>query len=420
MCRIATALRIVGCAAALLTASMLVAAAADTERLLYSFNGTTLGGPYGMIADASGNLYGVTSPTTGQKYGGVFRLNKGPAGHWNLTTIYAFRGASDGESPVGLVFDSAGNLYGTTAYKGGERNCSCGTVFELTPTTSGPWKETTLYSFKGGDDGAMPFAGLARDSAGNLYGTTSTGGQYNTGTVFEISPITGGGWSESILYEFRGGSDGIFPEDPLTLDQDGNIYGVTRIGGGLGSCLEAYGCGTVFELTLSSGVWTESVPYTFTGVGDGGVPIGGLVLDQHGDLYGEANRGGDLSVCGGTGCGVVFELHQSSGSWTEDTLHSFQDVGDGAYPEGGLTINKIGILYGVTIDGGSASCGCGTVFEVYNRNEGWAENTLYQFAGGSDGAQPDFAPVLDKLGDLYGTTANGGTGNAGTAFKLIP
>jgi uncharacterized repeat protein (TIGR03803 family) len=160
--------KLFGCAMTFLFLTLLTAHAA-TEKVLYSFNGTTGAEPFGLTADALGNFYGASTATTAQKYGSVYRLSRGPAGHWNMTVLYVFKGLLDGKYPnAKLVVDSAGNLYGTTVYEGGVRDCSCGTVFELSPTASGPWKETTLYSFQGGNDGGEPFAGLTWDSAGNL------------------------------------------------------------------------------------------------------------------------------------------------------------------------------------------------------------------------------------------------------------
>ena len=329
-----------------------------------------------------------------------------------MSVLYEFKGANDGDGPnANLVLDSAGNLYGTTIYKGTVRNCSCGTVFELSPTSSGPWKETTLYSFKGGSDGGEPYAGVIFDSAGNLYGTTAEG------TVFELTPSSSAGWTEAVIYKFKGGSDGLASYAPLLLDQSGNLYGTTVYGGGQGSCYETYGCGVVFELTPDSGIWNETILYTFTGSGDGGAPTTGLAIDRYGDLYGETNTGGYSSLCGGTGCGTIFQLQPYQGSWVFAGLHGFQDLDDGAYPEGGLAVTKNGIVYGTTVYGGS-SCNCGAVFEVIATPQGWSEKTLYDFSG-NDGAQPD-GVILDKLGDLYGTTANGGTNNQGTVFKLFP
>ncbi len=400
---------------AALLLSLTAAHAADTERVLYSPNGVNVGQPFSLTADASGNLYGVGSATPTHPYGSIFRLAKGPAGHWNMSVLYEFKGANDGDGPNGnLVLDSQGNLYGTTIYKGAVHNCSCGTVFELSPTSSGPWKEITLYSFKGGSDGAEPFAGVIFDSTGNLYGTTFAG------TVFELSPNSGGGWTESVIYKFQGGSDGTSPEAPLIFDKGGNLYGETVSGGGEGTCVND-GCGTVFELTPGSGMWTEKVLYAFAGASDGGAPVGALSLDASGNIYGAASLGGELSACDGLGCGAVYELSPSStGLWTESVLYAFTGDTDGEYPQGALTRNRLGGLFGVTPAGGAA-CNCGTVFEVSPNSEGgWTKNILYAFAGGNDGSEPVGGLVLDKQGSLYGTTIQDGASNQGTVFRIIP
>ncbi len=396
-----------------------IGAGAQTEKTLYSFNGTTGAQPFGLAEDALGNFYGASTATTTQKYGSIYRLAKGPSGHWNMTVLYVFKGLRDGKYPnAKLVVDSAGNLYGTTAYEGGIRDCSCGTVFELSPTASGPWKETTLYSFQGGSDGAEPFAGPAWDSAGNLYGTTYAGGQADLGTVFELSPVSGGGWTENTIHSFQGGSDGLNPSDPVALDQSGNIYGTTETGGGQGSCGgTGDGCGVVFEVMPNSGSWSESILYTFNG--DLGVPTGGLAFDQYGDIYGVTNRGGYLSLCGGLGCGTVFQLYTYQGSWEMAFIYGFQDLTDGAFPYGGLAVSKMGeTVYGTATSGGTYSSG--TVFKVSNTNAGWTEETLYDFAGGTDGAYPYGNLILDTHGNLYGTTTAGGIDNQGTIFKLFP
>src|SRR5664279_5403051 len=193
---------------------------------------------------------------------------------------------TDGTFPqAGLIVDGAGNLYGTTSEGGTYISCSggCGTVFELTPNGSGGWTETVLHNFNSnGTDGANPYAGLIFDAAGNLYGTTTTGGTYYVGTVFELSPSQGGGWTEKVLYSFNyNGTDGNYPQASLTIDAAGNLYGTTWAGGPYG-----YGYGTVFELTpAAGGGWTETVLHNFVGT-DGAAPLAGLIFDAAGNLYG--------------------------------------------------------------------------------------------------------------------------------------
>ncbi len=408
---------------AALLLSLTTAYASDTERVLYSANGVNVATPFSLTVDASGNLYGVGGPTPAHEYGSIFRLSKGPAGHWNMTVLYEFRGAADGDGPNGnLVFDSAGNLYGTTIYKG-DHNCSCGTVFELSPTPSGPWKETTLYSFMNLGDGREPYAGVIFDLAGNLYGTTSVEGSgSDCGTVFELSPSSGGTWTETTIHTFQCGNDGFISYAPLVFDQKGNLYGTTADGGGKNTTnCPYYGCGAVFELTPNSGSWTEKVLYAFGDGNDGGYPEGPLVMDMAGNLYGTAAGGGNLSACGGHGCGAVFELSPSADDvWTESIPYAFTGGNDGQLPTSAMILTRAGSLFGVTEIGGP-TCDCGTVFEVSPNSEGgWTEKVLYAFAGGNDGSLAFGDLILDKQGSLYGTTYEGGTDNQGTVFKLIP
>lgn len=388
------------------------------ERVLYSYNGLTATQPYYALGlDTAGNLYEASLPGRTNPYGSIYRLAKGTSGRWSTTVLYNFRNAGDGGNPNGnLIFDSLGNLYGTTATGGGFSGCSCGTVFELTPTASGPWKETTLYSFKGGSDGSSPFSGLVLDARGNFYGTTYQGGS-GEGTVFELSPTSGGGWSETVLHAFQF-SDGSEPSlAPLILDQHGNLYGASPFGG-VGNCY--MGCGTVFELTPSSSGWNFTVLYSFTGASDGEAP-GGSVVMVGGNLYGVVQSGGDFSRCS-SGCGAVFELSPSSdGTWTKSMIYEFAASGDGATPIGSLVVNRAGHLFGVTEGAGQAPCNYGTAFELSpSSGGGWVESPLHSFCSGTDGASPSAGMVMDTKGNLYGPTYQGGTYNFGTIFKVTP
>jgi uncharacterized repeat protein (TIGR03803 family) len=334
--------------------------------------------------------------------------------------VHAFQGGSDGAAPGygGLITDGAGNSYGTTA--GGGSGCSdgeCGTVFKLTKNR----KETVLYAFKGGNDGADPFGELMLDSFGNLYGSTLYGGGctafgYGCGTVFKLTPDG----AETVLYAFQGGNDGYSPEGNVVMDQSGNLYGTTG-GGGTYNNACAEGCGTVYELQPNG---TKTAIYLFQGGADGAGPNGALIADSSGNLYGTTDAGGG---CSGYqfGCGTVFKLTQSG---QESILYSFQGGPDGLEPFAGVIMDGAGNLYGTTIDGGVASC-CGVVFEV--PAGGGSENVLYSFRGGSDGANPVAGVVRDAKGNFYGTTeVGGGSGNGckhvlfgdgcGTVFKLTP
>ena len=271
-----------------------------------------------------------------------------PAQAPTFTVLHAFTGLSDGGFPsASLVRDTAGNLYGTTDTRGTYGN---GVVFRL--GTSG--RETVLHSFTGGKDGADPEAGLVRDVAGNLYGTTRTGGAYGYGVVFKLD-TTG---KETVLHSFTGGADGANPNfgDPgLLRDVAGNLYGTTGAGGDLAcrfvsaalASLGFPGCGVVFKLDTTG---KETVLHRFTGGADGADPATGLVRDTAGNLYGNTFGGGDLACGGGSGCGVVFKLDTTG---KETVLHKFTGGKDGANPAGRLVRDSAGSLYGTTQSGGA-------------------------------------------------------------------
>jgi uncharacterized repeat protein (TIGR03803 family) len=317
--------------------------------------------------------------------------------------IYSFNGV-DGANPYNGVILKGGNLYGVT-YDGGAYGN--GTVFELTPS-GGVWTETVLYSFTGGSDGALPFADLTFDDAGNFYGTTLYGGTYGGGVVFELTPSQSG-WSEAVLHSFRTGPNLSSAGPSRVTFKGGKLYGTIRSEG-------AYGAGAVFELGQSKQGWSGKILYNFSGGSDGETPSGGLTFDVTGNLYGTTESGG-----AGSG-GVVFELTPSRGKWTETVLYSFQCCnGDGVVPSG-LKISKAGNLFGTTTQGGTGSCsgynGCGTVWELSHSNEGWTENVLYNFAGGSDGNWPNSDLLINRAG-IFGTTRGLVSGDT-TVFRLTP
>lgn len=327
------------------------------------------------------------------------------------TRIHEFNGGVD---PNGLVADSAGILYGTT---GSDGFYKAGTVFQARPSAYGVWTESTIYSFTGGSDGGAPEAALTLDAQGNLYGTTQFGGSgsCNCGTVFELSRSASGVWTETTLYSFAGGADGSNPRyTNLVFDAAGNLYGVTEFGG------TAHG-GTVFELSLQAGGgWTESVLYAFAGgASDGANPIGGLVFDTAGNLYGSAYSGGS-SQCGGGGCGGVFKLSpQAGGGWQEQMIYFFQSGDDGATPDSLLIIDPKGSLYGMTQFGGSE--GCGTVFKLSPATGGgWSKQTLHQFGGTGDACAPFLNMVRTNTGNFYGVAEAGGVTGNGAIFRITP
>ena len=342
------------------------------------------------------------------------------------TLLYSFKNnGTDGVDPeAGLIADAAGNLYGTTRF-GGTYNY--GTVFELSPKTGGGWAEKVLHSFNiDGVDGNVLAAGLVIDAAGNLYGTTQRGGAYAYGVVFELSPRKGGAWTEKILHSFGNGLDGEVPVAGLIMDAAGNLYGTTQYGGA--HAVAGVG-GTVFELRAKAGGgWIEKILYSFADNGrDGYEPVTGLTFDGAGNLYGTTIYGGTDRVHCNLGCGTVFELRPAaSGSWIESILHSFAGgSADGAGLFGGLVIDAAGNLYGTTYEGGTGACpfgavSCGTVFELTPAGSGnWTE-TMYSFDD-ADGFSPQASLILDSSGNLYGTTLYGGAySEAGTAFELTP
>jgi uncharacterized repeat protein (TIGR03803 family) len=330
-----------------------------------------------VIFDGAGNLYGTTVGGGANGGGTVFKLSPSSGGSWKESVLYSFcsiNSCVDGFYPQSsLVFDQTGNLYGTTVSGGSGSACNiydgCGTVFKLTPSAGGSWTESVLHSFcslaacADGRSEQNSFAGVTFDGAGNLYGTTADGGSSGPccGVVFELTPKADGSWKEEVLHSFTGGRDGAAPEDSLLFDGSGNLYGTAHEGGNLSQC-GGFGCGVVFELTPDSqGSWKEKVLHSFAGV-DGGVPFASLVFDKAGNLYGTTVLGGDLRLCGGSGCGVVFELTPNSkGGWNEKVLHAFYDH-PGAAPYAGVILDAAGNVYGTT--NGDNNTTFGSVFEI--------------------------------------------------------
>ena len=337
------------------------------------------------------------------------------------SVLYRFKGGSDGAIPAAsLIEDQAHNLYGTTVH-GGTSNL--GTVVEISPPGTA-WTETVLYSFAGGSDGANPFGNLVADKAGNLYGTTLVGGgsancpgtPAGCGIVFQLAPPAAQGdpWTETVLYSFAGLTDGANPDAGLIMDSTGNLYGTTLNGGGV-TCGTST-CGTVFELTppaTQGGPWTETVLHAFGKRSDGAHPTAGLAFGLRGALFGTTSGGNKNAQAG-----IVFKLKPPAtqgGSWTEGVLYRFTGGSDGANPNAALVVDKTGNLYGTTYGGGQSY---GVIFEIAFGT--WTESVLYSFTGGSDGAHPAAGLLKDKAGNLYGTTTFGGQNNNGSAFELTP
>ncbi len=314
----------------------------------------------------------------------------------------------------GVIFGPDGALYGATM-EGGSGNA--GVVFRLVPpfttcrSTRCDWTETVLHNFAGGSDGAGPALGnLVFDSDGNLYGTTVAGGANpeclsGCGTVFKLSR-SGSGWTEQVVYRFGGGVDGSAPYATLLVDAAGNLFGTTTTGGG-SACYNHQGCGTVFELSPVGSGWTERVLYRFQGGNDGATPYGGVIEDTSGNLYGAAANKGSLN--GGT----VFELSPNGGNWNFSTLYQLgPDLYGLGGPYGNLAMDSSGTLYGVTY--GDGANGTGSVFKLTPQNGSWTYTLLHSFDGGQGipgGYEPLGTPILDSSGNIYGTTAEGGTQN---------
>ena len=392
----------------IILAALLVAIAqpgeAQTFTLLHTFNEQDGWQPdAGLTMDRAGNLYGTTGyggGACGEGCGTVFELER-RGSNWIFSRLFVFTGANGNNPQARVIFGPDGNLYGTTTNGGAAGK---GEVFRLQPPPSVcrsvdcPWTETVLYSFQGGSDGANPTYGdLVFDRAGNLYGTTPSGGSSNCvrgcGTVYELSP-SNGGWTERILYRFQGSADGANPYAGVILDRVGNLYG-TSAGGGLADCTGEY-CGVIYKLTLSESGWTESVLYSFTGGSDGSFPMGGLISDQAGNLYGVTYGGG-----------VVYKMTSSGDSWTWSQVYNLN-----AYiaSVGILAMDATGNLYGTTVIGDPE------VFKLTPSNGGW---TLTGFSGAA-GDSPYGNVIVDTNGTVYGTASAGGSDNAGVVFEITP
>jgi hypothetical protein len=413
-------------------------AAASTSKVLYKFKGSPDGAnpSASLIFDATGNLYGITT-VGGTSYAGtVFKLTPNSNGSWRESVLYSFcslRNCADGGNPnltdvgltgAGLIFDAAGNLYGTTTQGGSGSGCpsdvngGCGVVFKLTPNANGTWTESVLYSFcplTNCADGENPAAGLIFDTAGNLYGTTPGGGHLGCGdiwpgcgVVFKLTPNANGSWTESVLYKFcslTSCADGAAPFAGLIFDGAGNLYGTTVAGGFNNG-------GTAFKLKPhTDGSWTESLLYREN---NGLIPEAGLIFDAAGNLYGTTTQGGINGYDG-----VVFKLKpNSNGSWTYSVVHYFHSAFN---PTAGLIFDaSSGSLYGTVLHGGPA--GGGAVFKLAPMADGgWAYSVL-RFFFGEPAMNPFGGLVLDKAGNLYGTTLNCGTGYncQGVVFEITP
>jgi len=307
------------------------------------------------------------------------------------SVLYAFKGNADGGEPWGRVIsDQAGNLYGTTLDEYGGN----GTVYELSPAIGGGWSKTILYSFQGGTDGFGVTGGLVFDTSGNLYGMTGQGGLFGFGTVFELMPNSAGGWTKIVLHNFNY-TDGYLPVSSLVFDQSGNLFGMTPYGGS--GCTA--GCGVIFELTKSKTGWKESVIHRFSG-GDGYGPLGALTFDKQGNLYGAASASGTDDRDG-----VVFKLQVTGSGWTYSVLHTFYNappkcnVGNFAGEPPTLLLDQSGNIYGPAQAGGPHACTYGTIWELSPSQGKWSLKVLYAFSRSIDG-YPKGSLTPDQQGNL--------------------
>jgi uncharacterized repeat protein (TIGR03803 family) len=415
----------------LLVLALRTMASAASEKVLYRFHGEDGHGPVNVIIGADGALYGTTveGGTNACLAGGcgvVFRLTQGMDGKWRETVLHNFAG-SDGMYPDGaLVADKAGNLYGTTVY--GATTCSqlgCGVAFQLKRGSGGRWTYKVLHQFAV-TDGANPYAGMIFDLPGNLYGTTSSGGDTSCsppegcGVVFKLTESKGA-WTDTVVYSFQA-EDGAFPYAPLTLDAAGNLYGTTEWGG-------TYDAGTVFKLTPGKNrQWSEEVLHSFSSdTKDGGQPTYGVIFDSTGSIYGTTQFGG---MVGQQGWGTAFKLTPAGGGkWKETILRSFdRDNGPGGgFLSSGLILDAKGNLYGTAGAGGRYN-NCGVVFKLTPRARGkWDETVLHSFGRGNDGCDPIGGLVFDSSGRLLGSASIGGhtgglcgQGGCGVVFEVAP
>jgi hypothetical protein len=453
---------------AALVALVLFAAApvssAATERTLYAFptGGSKGCYPVGtLLRDGAGALYGATFDCGTGGYGTVFKLVPPLAGQttWSVSVLHGFsEDVGGGALNANLVMDANGAVYGTA---GDDGEYVKGVVFRLNPPAAGQtnWTETVLHAFDYNfayniADGSGPNAVIS-DNNGVLYGTTYRGGStadpsgLGFGTVFKLAPPIPGqtNWQETVLYRFNGGTDGQNPLAPLTRDGSGALYGTTFSGGGSQNCVDQYGyvvgCGTIFKLTPplpGFTNWEKVTLHRFAGGADGTFPLGKLLLDGSGNVYGTTTQGGNSQCADGigniVGCGTVFKLippAPGQTAWTKTVIHHFTGVPDGASPQGGVIIDTAGNLYGTTFGAGTDVCrddlfnnvGCGTVFKLsppMPGQTGWTERVLYDFQGQGDGWEPVGELVADPHGNLLGVSQLGGDlpSGYGTVFEITP
>jgi uncharacterized repeat protein (TIGR03803 family) len=389
--------------------ALALSAWATTEKVLWNFAGGSDGSePWSnyFISDAKGNLYAATAAGGTYSAGTVFMLS--PAGKG--TVLYEFTGTNgDGNGPHGrLAFDANGNIYGTT--QGGGTN-GTGTVYRLSPKSGGGWTEKVIYNFSAtGADGTAPSAGMTIAADGTMYSTTPDGGAFGAGAVFSLKK-TSKGWKQTVIQSLNGSSNGGFPYEGLMMDTAGNLYGAAPTGG-------ASGQGVIYRLSHTKKGWVDTVLYSFTGQnGDGaGLYWIDLISDKSGNIYGATSFGGT------NGTGTVWELvySETKKTYSESILYEFgaSGSGDGNDPYGGLAMDIKGNLYGTTLYGGPSNIG--TSFKLTKQGKTWKETILHSFVGANDGNEPTGNPYIDAKGRLYGMTQTGGKSNLGIVYRITP
>jgi uncharacterized repeat protein (TIGR03803 family) len=391
------------------TLALSVLANAATESTIFTFSETTSFWPQGgLLEDSAGNLYGTTRAGGTYGVGTIFELSP-PAvsgGAWTITYLYNFVPyGTGGYVPVSdLVRDQAGAFYGTT-YSGGDPVCNCGVVYKLVPPkTGGSWTQSVLYNFKGSADGRLPaMATLALTTKGTLYGVTTRGGTWDSGVLYQLTTTNGTKYTESVLYSFGDLADASTPNGPIAMDSSGSLYGVTSQGG-------TFGEGAVYKIVPPSNghLVKEALLYSFGGsTTTGANPSGNLVFDAGGNIYGVTNAGGSANDYG-----VVYSLAPANPTWTETVLYTFAKS-SGVNPVGGLTWNHTNNnLYGTTSSLNGLTSGDGSIFKLVPpavKGGAWTESTLFQFTYAVSGGYPTGAVLRDtKTGNLYGTAINGG------------
>jgi len=382
--------------------------AGTSYRVLHNFNCTANDGCglyVPLTFDQKGTLYGATDAGGTYRGGTVFKLSPSARGSWREKLLHSLNYHTEGAYIRGhLVLDGGGAVYGATTAGGPQ---SAGTVFELTPGLGG-WTFNILYGSFGS------YGGLVMDGAGDLYGFLGAG-TFHEGAVGELIPGSGG-WTYNALYSFGSQQgDGNTNYDGLTWDATGNLYGTNAYGGDP-SC--SWGCGTIFQLSPGSGGWQETVLHRFSGK-DGQHPHAGVIFDRVGNLYTAASDGGGKN---GSDYGNVFKLTPGSGGqWRGTVLHRFQNPYDGAAPVSTPVMDSAGNIYG-TAGGGDHYCngGCGVVYKLTPRAKGpWKYTILHTFHW-SDGAYTDGGVILDSKGRLYGTTIEGGAYGGGVVYEITP